>query len=240
MTQPLFVDVFSGDLRGKPDWEHLVALGVPWHGAIVKATEGTACNTAWFAHQWAAIRYAAGPRYGDTFFRGAYHFLRFGQDGTKQADFYLRTVDAAGGWDRGDLWPIVDVELGGPNHPNQVATAQRIIDVTSRFAELVRVATGRAVMLYGNGAMRDKAIRDRMGCDWLWLPRYTATLPAEMYERAGWTQDRLVAWQYSGDGEAKLDGYPKSPPGFGEVDVSALVHPGGLEWLKSQLWAERP
>jgi hypothetical protein len=39
--------------------------------------------------------------------------------------------------------------------------------------------------------MRELSISDRMGCDWLWCPRYTETLPSFIYERAGWTLERL-------------------------------------------------
>lgn len=243
MTSPLFVDVYRGDLGGKPDWSKLFALGAPWHGAIVKATQSTAYPLGWFVEQWKTIRELGrrSGRYGVDWFRGCYHYLDFDEDGAKQAETYLRAVERAGGWDVGDLWPIVDVELGGSTSQNQLASARQIIECTQAFAERCRLATGRDVMLYGNGAMRDRKITDRMGCRWLWLPRYTAKLPAEMYERAGWTRDELVLWQYSGDGVSKLEGYPRFPPGFGEdVQVSALVHEGGLEWLRAHLFAEKP
>lgn len=240
MTAELFVDVYSGDLHGTPDWKRLAELGAPWHGAIVKATEGTHYAPLWFANNFRAIREAGGDRYGHDWFRGAYHFLKFNEDGAKQADYYLHAVDAAGGFAIGDFWPIVDVELGGEKNSNQLASGTQIIDCTTAFAERCTAVTGRKVMLYGNGAMRDKGIKDRMGCSYLWCARYTPTLPKEIYERAGWDADTLALWQYSGDGVAFLNGYPASPPGFGKCDVSAVVHGGGIEWLRSQLWAEKP
>lgn len=240
MTQPLFVDVYAGDLSGNPKWSALVALGSPWHGAIIKATEGVGYAPSWFATNWRAIRDAAGDRYGVDFFRGAYHFLKFNVDGAKQADYYLSAIEKAGGFAIGDLWPIVDVELGGEKNSNQLANGQQIIDCTTAFADRVRAVTGRKVVLYGNGAMRDKSIKDRMGCDLLWCARYTATLPAEIYQRAGWTTDELLMWQYGGDGHAYLIGYPATVPGFGSCDISALVKAGGLDWVRANLWAERP
>ena len=136
----------------------------------------------------------------------------------------------------GDIVPIVDVELGNdgkpdangkvrPRHPNWDASAQQIIDCTSAWAERVGAETGQQVMLYGNGAMRDKRIADRMGCDWLWIPRYTAALPRDMYERAGWDLPSVAMWQYCGDGTASLPGYPRSVPGFGAVDISVVLFP---------------
>ncbi len=240
MIAPLIVDLYAGDLGGNPNWSLLAGLGAPWHGAIIKATEGIHYAPAWFKTNWRRIRSVAEDRYGMDFFRGAYHFLKFNVDGAAQADFYLACVAEAGGFAIGDLWPIVDVELGSETNSNQTATAQRIIDCTSAFAERIKRETGRKVVLYGNGAMRDRSIKDKMACDLLWCARYTQTLPAEIYERAGWTTDELLLWQYSGDGVASLQGYPKSPPGFGKCDVSALVKAGGLKWLRSNLWAEAP
>jgi hypothetical protein len=71
--------------------------------------------------------------------------------------------------------------------------------------------------------MRDKSISDRMGCDWLWIPRYTATLPRDIYERAGWSLDRVAMWQYCGDGTAALPGYPQQIANFGKVDISVVL-----------------
>lgn len=237
---PLFVDVYAGDLGGIPKWNTLVLLGPPWHGAVIKATEGISYRPTWFADNWKAIKLAAGMRYAKDFFRGAYHFLKFNVDGAAQADYYLGAIEAAGGWSVGDFWPIVDVELGSKTNSNQTASAKQIIDCTRAFAERVKKASGRKVVLYGNGAMRDRGIKDKMGCDLLWCPRYTATLPREIYERAGWDLEDLFAWQYSGDGKGALAGYPMYPPGFGPCDTNVIVHAGGLDWVRANLWAEKP
>jgi hypothetical protein len=161
-------------------------------------------------------------------------FLNFDQDGAAQADFYLDTIDAAGGFDVGDIIPIVDVELGNdgkpdsnghvrPRNSNWDASGQQIIDCTSAFAERAKKRFGMEVMLYGNGAMRDKSIGDRMSCAWLWIPRYTATLPPKMYERAGSSLDRVAMWQYCGDGEAALPDCPTEVENFGKVDISVVL-----------------
>jgi len=223
----LLVDVFSGDVGGRPNWPAVVAAP-DFVGGIIKATEGTSFNPAWFATNWRAVKEAGGDRYGLNWFRGAYHFLKFNKDGATQADFYLAAIEEAGGFDVGDIIPIVDVELGndgttGQRNSNQDASAQQIVDCTTRWAERVKASTGLEVMLYGNGAMRDRAIQDRMGCDWLWVPRYTETLPRNIYERAGWTLDRVAMWQYCGDGTAALPGFPREIRGFGKVDISVLL-----------------
>jgi GH25 family lysozyme M1 (1,4-beta-N-acetylmuramidase) len=246
-VDPLIVDCFAYDLNGKPKWDVLAALGPPWHGAIIKATQGRWYSPGWFDDNWKALRTIAGDRYGVDWFRGAYHFLEFASDGTAQADLYLRTVTRAGGWDVGDFWPIVDVELGNDGskpgskrNANQDATRQQIIDCTTAFAEKCTAETGRKVVLYGNGAMRERNIHDKMGCSYIWPARYTSTLPHEVYERAGFTLADLLLWQYDGDGDEHLPEYPGEPPGFGKVDISVLVHEGGIDWLRSNLFAERP
>lgn len=229
----LLVDVYAGDVHGTPNWP-AVAAAEHFVGGIIKATEGTGYGPDWFVTNWQALRDAAPDRYGDTWFRGAYHFLKFALDGAAQADFYLSRIEAAGGFDTGDIIPIVDVELGNEGVPdgqggvrnrnsNWDASAQQIIDCTGAFAARVREVTGQQVMLYGNGAMRDKGISDRMGCDWLWIPRYTATLPRQMYERAGWDLSAVAMWQYCGDGTAALPGYPTQVEDFGAVDISVVL-----------------
>jgi GH25 family lysozyme M1 (1,4-beta-N-acetylmuramidase) len=230
----LLVDVYSGDLGGKPNWKAVVDAP-NFFGGIIKATESTAFDVRWFQTNWPAVKNVAGDRYGQTWFRGAYHFLKFDKDGRAQADFYLKTIKDAGGFDVGDIIPIVDVELGNdgktPNaagklplrNSNWDASAQQIIDCTTAWAERVKSETEQEVMLYGNGAMRDKGIKDRMGCDWLWIPRYTATLPKLMYERAGWDLSRVAMWQYCGDGTSALAGFPNQVAGFGKVDISVVL-----------------
>jgi hypothetical protein len=187
------------------------------------------------------VKAAGGERCGNTWFRGAYHFLEFAKDGRAQADWYLSVVERAGGFDpSGDFWPVVDCELGGQQTGSRTWTAQQVIDCTSAFAARCKSELGREVMLYGNGAMRDLKIKDRMGCDWLWCPRYTDVLPREIYERAGWSTSSLALWQYAGDGvggdNVGLKGYPSSAPGLGTAcDISALTITGGLPGLRAAL-----
>lgn len=249
---PLFVDCYAGDLGGNPKWSVLAALGPPWHGAIIKATEGVWYSPGWFDINWKQLRHIAGERYGVDWFRGCYHFLRFDTSGEAQAIYYLNSVTRAGGWDVGDFWPVVDVELGNdgadgkPRHSNWNASRQQIIDVTTAFAERCTKETGRKVVLYGNGAFHEKQIAGstkvagELGCSYLWPARYAPTLPAQVYTDIGWTLDELLMWQYDGDGYSRLKDYPKEPPGFGKVDISALVKDGGIEWLRANLFAEKP
>lgn len=228
---PLLIpDLYWKDDR-TPTWRAL-AEARGYLGAIVKATEGVTYYPAaldWFASSWRALRAVADPRYGRDWFRGAYHFLRFDQDGGRQAEFYLRTIERAGGWDPdGDILPIVDVELGGGDHANRRASKERVIDVTSRWIHTVKKATGREVILYGRGAMRDLGITDRMGARFLWNPSYTAIMKRAAIERIGWTLEDVALWQYT-DGKVgvaktkKGKQLPLAVPGFGAFDCSVFV-----------------
>lgn len=232
-VDPLWVDLYAGD-NNDPHWG-LLQLNKQYYGAIIKATEGTYYNGGkWFTDNWKAIS----PKYTGArtlpWYRGCYHYLKFNQDGDAQALYYLKAVALAGGWEKSDLLPIVDVEMGGAGDSNQKGTATQVVGVATAFTTRVFRETGRPSILYGNGAMRDLGITSRMGCEYLWIPRYTDTLPAITYTRAGWDPSRLLFWQYCGDGEAYLKGYPTTSP-LGRTDISVLTIPGGLNGLDSIL-----
>lgn len=217
----LFVDLYSKDLGPTPPWS-VVAATPGYCGAILKAYEGTRFNDGgWFQNNWQAARGVGGDRYGESWFRGAYLFLKFAQSGIDQADSYLQAIERAGGWDRGDIFPIIDVELGGKTNSNRQASAQEVIDCTTACADRLRQETGRKVMLYGRGAMRDLGINVRMGCDVVWNPSYTVTMVRHGLET--WALEDIALWQYCGDGKAAFDKLPHEVPGFGKVDISVYV-----------------
>jgi GH25 family lysozyme M1 (1,4-beta-N-acetylmuramidase) len=233
----LFVDLYSGDegrLVGKrPNWQGLATVS-GFFGAILKAWDGTRFNDGgWFQQHWPAVRDAGGEVYGNSWFRGAYLFLELLQDGAQQADAYLKVVDAAGGWDRGDILPIIDVEQGTegrpamsgkpavPAHPNRGASKRQVIDCVTACANRIKESTGRRVILYGRGAIRDLGIKDRMGCDLVWNPAYTPTMVLHGLE--AWNLEDVVLWQYCGDGTAAVANLPSTVPGFGTCDLSVFV-----------------
>jgi GH25 family lysozyme M1 (1,4-beta-N-acetylmuramidase) len=248
----LFVDLYSRDdgrlVGGQPNWQGLAATD-KYYGAILKAWDGTRFNDGgWLRRHWPAVRDAGGDRYGDNWFRGAYLFLEFLQDGADQADAYLKAVEDAGGWGSGDILPVVDVELGNPGktaadgtqlvapHANQGASKQQLIDCVTACAERIKQQTDRRVILYGRGAMRDLEINNRMGCDLVWNPGYTATMPLHGLE--AWKLDEVVLWQYCGDGSAAIAGLPHTVPDFGACDLSVFVagaRAPTLEMLRASL-----
>lgn len=228
MTSPLIVDTYAGDLDGKTDIAKLIAAGPPWHGWLGKATQGNYYSAAaWFNPRWRAARET--ERYGIDWFRAAYHYFDVRVDPLKQADHYLRAVEDAGGFGPGDLWPVVDVERAGQRGP---IDAERVITSVTQWTDKVKQETGRKVILYGGSFLRELGIRDHMGCDLLWVARYTETLPVNAYYTIGWHLDELFAWQYCGDGVGKLARYPTVSP-IGKVDISVMtITNGGLDALR--------
>ncbi len=226
----------------------LVAAGPPWHGILLKATEGTYYprlqEREWFLKHWLPARILSLDRYGVDFFRGAYHYLRIDQDPIAQADAFLKLIAEAGGWGPGDLWPMVDVESA--ENPID-ASAQQIIDSVSAFAARIRAIIGRSTMLYGNIYPWERGVKTTMGCGLLTVARYASDLPPVTYHRIGWelqnppVMPTLWGWQYAGDPDgSSLAGYPSSSPmGPGPADITAIVVAGGgqaaLDWTRQNL-----
>ena len=232
MTAPLLVDCYEGDDIKPAAWTTLALVGKPWCGAILKASEGSTYKPQWFRDSWPAVKRGSGPRYGIDWFRGAYHYLRFSSQPDAQAAAYLAQIDAGGGWSDGDLWPIVDVERTG----NDGTSKAKVIDYVCRWSAFVLAETGRAPMLYGGSWLRELRIKDRMGCQLLWTPRYTAKLPATSYTALGFDLTSTWGWQYCGDGEAKLPGYPKATPIGAKLDISAVIINGGSSYEACVTW----
>ena len=220
----LMVDLYRKELGGKPPMTQIV--DTPFlSGVLLKCTQGLSYDTAWFLKYWPMIGQLAGDRHGVSFFRGAYQYLVFAQDGKKQALYYAKTLKAAGGWDPDlDIRPIVDVENG--SDPKQAAaSAQQVIDVTTAYAEAIEDELGVRPMLYGGSAIRGRKITSHMGCAKLWCARYTAKLPSKTYTQMGWALPDVWGWQYGGTGpdqRASLAGYPKEIPGVGQLDISVV------------------
>lgn len=244
MIDPLFVDLYVGD--GHKDWKAFCAVGTPWCGAIIKVSQGTHYRPPHYAEERKAFLDAAIPtgRYGVDLFEGAYHYLDLSIDGAAQADYAMRGVELAGGEKIGTLWMMVDVERGGQRiqNPSRALVEDRTREFADRYAKI----SGRLPSLYGGELLRSVGVKDRLGCGRSVVALYNAELhgpgesTAAFLRRTGTDLEHLLAWQYCGDGEGRLAGYPTVAPGCGRIDISVLQLPGGLAKLRSSLWAEAP
>ncbi len=216
------------------DWGAL-ADSPAFNGAILKATDGVslpACEQ-WFAENWEAVRTAAGSRYGQDFFRGAYHYLEFFDDGAKQANHYLDVVTQAGGWQPGDFWPIVDVERGQTTSRNFAADGARVQACVTAFASTVRqrLGAGTPIILYAGGVFRDLGINLSSVCTYLWAARYGRAIGS--LDAYGWPDAKVVLWQYT-DGVYNYTDFPSEAPGLGASDIS-VYRPGDVAELRGTL-----
>jgi hypothetical protein len=240
VTDPLFVDCYPGD--GHMDWAAFVRAGAPWHGAVFKLSQGLKYEYSEWAYRQRAA-FIVSKRYGEDLFDGFYHYLDIAADGVAQADWYCRLMANIGGEKIGTLWGMVDVERAGQRVP---LTKSRVEDCLSAFAQKYKANTGRTATLYGGELLRAIGATGLYGCGRSAVACYTKELhgagetTAQFLKRTGTDLGHLLFWQYCGDGEAQLASYPRAAPGCGAIDISALVLPGGLNALRSSLWAERP
>ena len=240
MTSPVLGDIYSLDLHGNPDIQTLVDAGYPWCGLGLKATEGTYYpqDPSWFQKFWPLTKSIAikANRYGQDFFRYAYHYFRVDEDAIRQAELFLGLIDSAGGWDIGDLRAMVDVETA--EQPSGISN-QQIIDGVTTFARHIAERTGRAPIGYWGSYIRDRKITDQMGCAYLVTAAYGSTLPSYLYTDMGWPLEKLLGWQYMEAGTPTgPKGYPQVSP-MGSIDLTAVTICNGatsdeqLEWLRS-------
>lgn len=234
----LFLDLYPYDFDDPrtpkviedPPWEALLADD-RIYGAWLKCTDGTAYGfTSWFVRNFQKIAALVGDRRGKSFLLGGYHYLQFLQSGVAQADFFVKTLFAAG-YSALDMIPVMDIEFGNEKASNHAASNQQIVDCATAFAERVRQLTGRRVMLYGRGLMRDRSITSRMGCDCVCDPAYTTHLVTNGLvgklpdgSTAPWSLDDIVEWQYCGDGVGENSAHelPLRIAGHG-IDLSVAI-----------------
>lgn len=236
---PLFIDLYVGD--GRKDYRAFCAAGYPWTGVIWKASQGARYRyDDYVATERKNFLASAGDRYGKTLFDGFYDFLDLAKPGALQAEFFVRAVEAVGGEKKGTLWAMVDVERGGQSIKNP--SRGQVEDRTREWVERYRQLTDRYPTLYGGELLRSVGVKDRLGCGRSALALYAASLPHEVVTRTGTDLEHLLFWQYApADGVATgPTGYPREAPGCGRVDICAMVLPGGVDAMRSTLWAEAP
>ncbi len=218
----------------------LQVMGKEVIGCYIKASEGLGwgrANEEWFRRCWRRIREVGGGRYGVDWFRGCYHFLRFQQDGARQADYCLDLIESAGGWGEGDLMLWCDVEEGGQGSWAGGEKLEAITDPAKRqrlAAEVTRCVTdfvarvkqrnpGMRVGIYGRGLFRDlRMTRCRFGADGVCNPAYTERMPP--MDAYGWPLEDVIEWQLCGDGVVFASGYPSEIPGWGKTDYCAPIY----------------
>jgi lysozyme len=175
------VSSFQGDI----DWKEVRHAGHAF--AIIKATEGKDWEDPRFGPgRWKAVQ-EAGLR------RGAYHFARpqAGRPPQVEARHFLATVKRAGGFAKGDLPPVLDLEW---SRGLDAAALRRWV---AGWIATVKTETGVQPMLYTgswfwHGALGNAG--DSFGCP-LWLAAYVRD--PRPYIPRPWQTRGLVLWQYT-------------------------------------------
>ena len=206
MSVVLGPDVYHGNVDLVPAAR--IAADPRFGFAIVKATEGTHYSWAetWFPDNWRAL--------GKTrLVRGAYHFLIISQSGKEQAEFFLSTIENAGGFQKDDMHPIVDVEWS----LNDGVSKQQVEDCVSEYADRIHKESHRLIR-YGRSMLRDLGITHATGCDHSWVPRYNDELGPT--DDIGFPEPDI--WQYS-NGTFNFTSWPNSAPGMRAGDMSVVL-----------------
>jgi len=234
MAGPFFIPDLSAWQGPLPDFD-AIAADSRMVGAIIKSSQGLGPGVAkghsplWFQTNWPRLRAAGGSRYGYSWFRGSYHYATPNASGTAQADYVVSALERAGGWDPfGDMPPAWDFEDSKAKiWTGAGITKQQVIDISSQFAERIKVLLGKAPILYTGATWRQYGITASAGFQQLW------TSHLDKMTAYGWPNSSLALWQYSGDGEyynpatAFLYGYPTTIQGVeGTLDMNVVLDGG--------------
>lgn len=177
---------------GAVEWVKVKAHGYTF--AFAKATEGKDDPDPIFATHWSAMKKAG-------LIRGAYHFYVTEDDPKEQAKFFIQNVTLK----KGDLAPVVDIEILGKNTPPGLVSRFRT------FLKILEKYYGIKPIIYTDKDFWNTHLDDKFGSYPLWVAEYdveSPTLPQ------GWTTYHL--WQWKGD--AQVPGVEK------KADVSKFNH----------------
>jgi len=182
---------------------------------MAKATEGTTYTDPTFATNFAGMS-AAG------LYRGAYHFARPASDATQQAEYFVNTVKAAGGFSSGTktMQLVLDLET------SDGLGASAVWAWVQEFTSVVKAMTGKPAIIYTGYYFWNDSVGGTSNLDCpLWIASYTSPAPAGIptpWAGVGW-----AFWQYDDNGASSPGGAAGSIPGInGNVDVDYFQNQG--------------
>jgi lysozyme len=189
------------------DWDQVKAAGHSF--AFAKVSEGLGTPDRVFGPgRWKAMRDAG-------LVRGVYHFARpqRGRDPKDEVVEFLGLVEQAGGFEDGDLVPVLDLEDFGAAGR---LTARQTLEWARGFVEEIHARVGRRPIIYTGVFWRDTMDNppDDLMCP-LWLAAFVRD-PKPFIPRA-WAQESFAIWQHTETGST--GGVP------GNVDLNRM--PGG-------------
>ncbi len=164
------------------DWPAVQGDGVVY--AFVRVSDGTQYVDEQFEANWQGTK-AAG------ILRGPYQYFRPGQDAIEQAQLFVDKIEQAGGFEVGDLPPVIDVET-----TDGMPTPQAVQAVEEWIAH-VEANTGRRTIIYtGSYFWDDNSFGSSLSSYPLWTAHYTSAACPLVSD--GW--DHWTFWQYTSTG----------------------------------------
>lgn len=203
--------------QGNIDWTQVAGAGIAF--AFIKATEGATLVDPQFTVNYPDAQ-AAG------ILRGSYHFAQPGMDtAVAEADFYVKTVQAAGGFD--GLPPVLDIETtGGLDN-------ESLLTWINQWLEQVRTLTQMQPILYTNPNFASTYLDPSLGSVPLWIASYGVTHPVDT---SGWTV--WTFWQYADTGKVPgITGYVDLDVYLGSVSALRSAYP--VSALRAQTYTSQ-
>ena len=168
---------------GKVDWELVADQGYGF--VYMKATEGSSLVDANYNRYYSKAK-QAGLRVG------AYHFFRFDQAGSDQAQNFLSTALI----DTTDMPLVIDVEEY-TNYEVNETQAQEVRAVLTEMIAIVESRVGRKVMLYTNKNGYDRIIAGFFKDNPIWICDISGSRPS-LSDGREWTM-----WQHTHNARIK-------------------------------------
>lgn len=165
--------------QGTVDWVAVKGSGRAF--AIARVSDGINTLDNQFARNWRGMK-AAG------LVRGVYQFFRPSQDPLVQADLLVSQVTAAGGFEAGDLPPVLDLETTDSQSSSVVQARART------WLDRIQARTGRRPIVY-TGAFMSATIGTAFAAYPLWVANYGVTCPSMP---SAWSQ--WLMWQSGSTG----------------------------------------
>jgi lysozyme len=148
--------------------------------AFARVSDGITHPDTKFADNWPAMKKVG-------LIRGAYQFFRPTRDPIAQADLLLSKLDAAGGLAKGDLPPVLDLEVTDDN------PASVVVSKAKAWLDYVQSKTGVKPIVYTGNNM-SATIGTNFKDYVLWVAHYQVSCPRLPN---GWS-----TWQFWQDGES--------------------------------------
>lgn len=177
------------------DWQTVKDSGISF--AFLKATEGSYSTDNTFQSHLEGAKSVG-------IYIGAYHFCRATnpESAVKEADFFIETINNAGGFSILDLPPTLDIET------NEGANGDNISAICRAWINRVKEAAGKQPILYTYPSFADQYLDKSLGDIPLWLANYNS----EINDHAGWTEWLFLQYEDSGSvpgisGHVDMDEY---------------------------------